>query len=236
MAVSPAMSLSSVLLACEPFRSVNRFLQRPAYEFIFLAPTRAPVRSGIGICIVPDATFDEAIPLDLAVTASSYDQPEEYKRSLQSWLTPARATGSQIFAAIDYGAVFYGRSRPSRRGPSHDALEVRPSIAGQFPRVEFGEEIYVIDGTRLTCGGRPCLTMICFLRWLMRDHGSDGGAAFVAARYLISAGARPDTTLQGRPVRRPDSSLANPHSLRLSTGLMEENIRSAPLASSNWLR
>jgi len=223
VAVSPVMSLSSVLLACEPFRSVNRFLQRPAYEFIFLAPTRAPVRSGIGICIVPDATFDEAIPLDLAVTASSYDQPEEYKRSLQRWLRLHARRGVDL-CGIDYGAVFMAEAGllDGRRATTH--WEVRPSIAGQFPRVEFGEEIYVIDGTRLTCGGHLACHDL-FLALVERDHGSMV-ARFVAAD-LISAGARPDTTLQGSPLGG-QTFIANPH-LRAVNRLMEENIE-APLS------
>ena len=57
--MSPNMSLSSALLACEPLRSVNRFYQQPAYEIVFIGPTREPVTSGIGIAVDPATTFGE---------------------------------------------------------------------------------------------------------------------------------------------------------------------------------
>ena len=57
--VSPNMSLSSVLLACEPLRSVNRFYQQPAYEIVFVAASLDPVVSGIGIAVSPTTTFSD---------------------------------------------------------------------------------------------------------------------------------------------------------------------------------
>jgi transcriptional regulator GlxA family with amidase domain len=212
------MSLSSVLLALEPLRSVNRFLQRPAYEIAFVGPAREPVQSGIGICIVPDAIFDETIAFDIAVIAAAYDQPVEYKRRLQRWLRLHARRGIDL-CGIDYGAVFMAEAGllDGRRATTH--WEVRPSIAGRFPRVEFREEIYVIDGTRLTCGGHLACHDL-FLALVERDHGSMV-ARFVAAD-LISTGARPDNTLQGSP-QGGQTLISNPH-LRAVNRLMEENI------------
>lgn len=100
---------------------------------------------------------------------------------------------------------------------------MRPSVAERFPAVEFRDEIFVIDGPYLTCGGHiSCHDL--FLAVVERDHGP-AVARFVEA-VLIAGPGGPGDTRQGDPLAAtiliPDSRL------RRATEVMEAHIE-APL-------
>ena len=126
------MSLSSVLLACEPLRSVNRFYGRLAYEIAFVGPSREPVVSGIGIAVEPSATFEGDEPYDLVVVVSAYDQPEGYKRALRRFLRRHARRGVDL-CGIDFGAVFLAEAGllDGHRATLH--WEVMDSVVDRFP-------------------------------------------------------------------------------------------------------
>lgn len=220
VALSPAMSLSSMLLAVEPLRSVNRFFQRPAYEIVPVGPSRAPVPSGIGIAVAPEATFDDAEIFDLALAVSAYDQPEPYRRALSRWLR-RQARGGAALCGIDYGAVFLAEAGllDGRRATTH--WELLRALSGRFPTVEFVDGIFVIDGPRMTCAGHLACHDL-FLAVVERAHGA-AVARFVEAD-LISARARPGETRQGDPLTT-GPLIPHPH-LRRAVEAMEANIES----------
>lgn len=218
VALSPAMSLSSLLLAVEPLRSVNRFFQRPAYEIVFVGPSADPVASGIGIAVTPAATFGDGAIFDLALAVSAYDQPEPYRRALARWLRRQARAGATL-CGVDYGAVFLAEAGllDGRRATTH--WEVRKSVAARFPRVAFRDEIFVIDGPRLTCGGHLACHDL-FLTLVEREHGA-AVARFVEAD-LIAGRARPAETRQGDPLTT-GPLIPNAH-LRRAVAIMEANV------------
>ena len=220
--VAPNMSLSSVLLACEPLRSVNRFYGRPAYEIAFVGPSREPVLSGIGIAVEPSATFGGDEPYDLVLAVSAYDQPEGYKRVLRRFLRRHARRGVDL-CGIDFGAVFLAEAGllDGHRATLH--WEVMDSVVDRFPRVSFCDDVYVVDRARLTCGGHLACNDL-FLSVVERHHGARI-AAFVAAD-LICGAPRPADTRQSNPLSW-DPGVRNRH-LRDAIDLMEQNIE-APL-------
>ncbi len=218
VALSPAMSLSSLLLAVEPLRSVNRFFQRPAYEIVLIGPSPEPVASGIGIAVTPAATFADTATFDLALVVSAYDQPEPYRRALARWLR-GQARAGAVLCGVDYGTVFLAEAGllDGRRATTH--WEVRKSVAARFPRVAFCDEIFVIDGPRLTCGGHLACHDL-FLTLVEREHGP-AVARFVEAD-LIAGRARPAQTRQGDPLTT-GPLIPNAH-LRRTVEIMEANV------------
>lgn len=216
--IAPAMSLSSALLAAEPMRSANRFFQRPVYEIVFVGATLAPVATGIGIEVVPGADFADEAAFDLAVVVSAYDQEEGWRRALSAWLRRQARRGAEL-CGVDYGAVFLAEAGllDGRRATTH--WEVRPSVAERFPAVTFTDEIFVIDGPRMTCGGHlSCHDL--FLTLVERDHGA-AVARFVAAD-VIAGPARPGETRQGDPLTA--AALIPNARLRRAAELMEAHI------------
>lgn len=221
--VAPHMSLSSALLACEPLRSVNRFYQRPAYEIVFVGPSRAPVVSGIGIAVHPDRSFDDDDAFDMVVAVSAYDQPDSYKRPLKRFLRRHARLGVEL-CGVDFGVVFLAEAGllDGHRATLH--WEVMGSLVGRFPEVEVCDDVYVIDRLRLTCGGHLACNDL-FLAVVERQQGPKI-ARFVAADILYGA-VRPPETRQSNPLSW-DPTIRNPH-LRHAIDLMEENVEE-PLA------
>ena len=216
--VTPAMSLSSALLALEPLRAASRFFQRPAYEIAFVGESRAPVESGVGIAVAPGATFAEDRWLDMALVVAAYDQPEPWKRALFPWLRRLARQGAEL-CGVDFGAVFLAEAGllDGRRATTH--WEVRPAVAERFPDVDFRDEIFVMDGPRLTCGGHlSCHDL--FLAVVERDHGA-AVARFVEAD-LIAGPGRPGETRQGDPLTAAET-IPDPR-LRRAIEAMEANV------------
>lgn len=216
--VSANMSLSSALLACEPLRSVNRFYQQPAYEIIFIGPSRAPVASGIGIEVVPARTFDDDDELDMVIVVSAYDQPAAYKKALYRFLRRHARRGVEL-CGVDFGAIFMAEAGllNGHRATTH--WEVMPAVVDRFPKVEFCDDVYVMDRKRLTCGGHLACNDL-FLAVVEHQQGAKI-ARFVAAD-IIYGSARPGETRQSNPLSW-DPTIRNPH-LRHAVDLMEENI------------
>lgn len=216
--LSPNMSLSSALLACEPLRSVNRLCRQPAYEIVFVGPTPAPVTSGIGIPVEPAATFEEGAVFDMAVVVASYDQEEGYKRKLARWLRHQARHGADL-CGVDFGVVLMAEMGllDEHRATTH--WEVMSSVMDRFPNIEICDDIYVIDRKRLTCGGHMTCNDL-FLAVVERDHGARM-ARLVAADIIFGA-TRPANTRQSNPLSS-DPMVRN-HHLRQAIDLMEENI------------
>ena len=220
--VSANMSLSSALLACEPLRSVNRFFQQPAYELVFIGPERAPMRSGIGIEVTPTHVFDDDDELDMVVVVAAYDQPAGYKKALNRFLRRHARRGVDL-CGVDFGAILMAEAGllDGHRATTH--WEVMPAVVDRFPRVEFCDDVFVIDGKRLTCGGHLSCNDL-FLAVVEQQQGAKI-ARFVAAD-IVYGSARPGETRQSNPLSW-DPTIRNPH-LRHAVDLMEENIE-APL-------
>lgn len=216
--VSANMSLSSALLACEPLRSVNRFYQQPAYEIVFVGPSRAPVTSGIGIRVEPDRSFDDDDELDMVIVVSAYDQPRAYKKPLYRFLRRHARRGVEL-CGIDFGAIFMAEAGllDGHRATTH--WEVMPAVVDRFPEVDFCDDVYVIDRKRLTCGGHLACNDL-FLALVELQQGARM-ARFVAADIICGA-PRPGDTRQNNPLSW-DPTIRNPH-LRHAVDLMEENI------------
>lgn len=216
--VSANMSLFSALLACEPLRSVNRFYQQPAYEIIFIGPSREPVTSGVGIQVEPARTFDDDDELDMVVVVSAYDQPAAYKKALHRFLRRHARRGVDL-CGVDFGAIFMAEAGllNGHRATTH--WEVMPAVVDRFPKVHFCDDVYVIDRKRLSCGGH----LACNDLFLAVVEQQQGGkiARFVAADIIYGL-ARPGETRQSNPLRW-DPTIRNPH-LRHAVDLMEENI------------
>lgn len=216
--VSPNMSLSSVLLACEPLRSVNRFYQQPAYEIVFVAASRDPVISGIGIAIEPATTFGDDDEFDMIVVVSAHDQPDAYKKPLSRWLRRQARRGVDL-CGVDFGVALMAEAGllDGYRVTLH--WEGMAAVADRFPKLEICDDVYVIDRKVFTCGGHMACNDL-FLAIVERDQGAKI-ARFVAAD-IISGAPRPADTRQTNPLSW-DPTIRNPH-LRHTVDLMEENI------------
>ena len=216
--VSPNMSLSSVLLACEPLRSVNRFYQQPAYEIVFVAASLDPVVSGIGIAVSPTTTFSDDDEFDMVVVVSSHDQPDTYKKPLSRWLRRQARRGVDL-CGVDFGVALMAEAGllDGYRVTLH--WEGIATVADRFPDVDVCDDVYVIDRNVFTCGGHMACNDL-FLAVVERDQGAKI-ARFVTAD-IISSAPRPADTRQSNLLSW-DPTIRNPH-LRHTVDLMEENI------------
>ena len=216
--VSPNMSLSSALLACEPMRSVNRFYRSPAYEITFIGASLEPVVSGIGIAVEPGSTFDDDVQFDMVIVVSSYVQKDDYKKPLRRWLRRQARRGVEI-CGVDFGVCLIAEAGllDGYRVTMH--WEAMASATERFPKLDVCDDVYVIDRNRLTCGGHMACNDL-FLAVVERDQGAKI-ARFVSADIIYGA-SRTGDTRQNNPLSW-DPLIRNPH-LRHAIDLMEENI------------
>lgn len=218
--LSPDMSLSALLMACEPLRAVNRFFQRPAYDLVFVAPSSAPVRSGIGIPVTPHATFaDRSSVFDMVVVAAAYDQDDAYKAALGPFLRHQARCGA-LMGGIDFGTVFLAELGllDGYRASVH--WDVADMVHDRFPAVGICDDLFVVDRDRATCGGHVAANDL-FLTLVEKAHGTEM-ARFVEAD-IISAPARPAETRQ--PVPHDWGGRVGHDHLRQTLDIMEDHIR-----------
>lgn len=216
--VAPEMSLSSVAIACEPMRSANRCFHSEVYEIVFVGPAGGCVVSGIGIAVEPALRFDSGDTFDMVIAVSSFDQPETYKRPLRHFLRRHAHRGAEI-CGVDFGVVFLAEAGllDGHRASVH--WEVMDAVVDRFPDVDVCDDIYVIDGNRLSCGGHMACNDL-FLEVVERHHG-EATADFVAADIL--SGSRRSADIRQTNPLSWDPTIRNAH-LRRATDIMQEHL------------
>lgn len=224
IAIDPKTAMTSLLLACEPMRAVNRFFQSPVYELVFVSESLDTVRCDEGLLVQPAATFDDdATRFDLIIVAALPEHSGTSSDPMRQWLRRHVRSGADL-CGLDGGVVYladagfldgYSAAVP----PSHHA-----HVADQSKRVQLTDALYTIDRDRLTCGGGMAVNDL-FLRVVESDHGTEM-VRFVEAD-IISEPARRPGAYQKRAARPAATTEYDP--IRQALELMEANI-SAPLS------
>lgn len=217
--VTPRCNLAATMAFLDPFRVANYLAGSPLFRWHLYGLAAGVTEASNGLRFDTEPLDRAEERTDLVMVSSSWT-PESYgDEALLSRLRRWARTGAMI-GGLDTGAFILARAGllSGRRATVH--YEHLDAFIELFPDVTATEDLFVMDGGRLTCCGGAAGTDLA-LHILRSLHGD--GLANAAARYVFHDSLRPEGTQQFPQRVEPLGSSA-PSALRHAIRLMEENL------------
>ena len=171
----PDFSLSAFSSAVEVLRLANHVSGQPLYEWTTISVDGAPVKASSGIEVAVQAAIDHAEPQSTVILCGGINIQDWADKAVYAWLRKTERLGANI------GSLCTGSHVLARLGMLDGYRctvhwENLPGFTEDFPEIEVGDDIYVIDRNRFTCaGGFAAADMM--LAFVIRQHGYDLAAA-----------------------------------------------------------
>ncbi|WP_108661933.1 GlxA family transcriptional regulator [Acuticoccus kandeliae] len=162
-------SLLSLASFTEPLRSVNRVLDRTAYNVRLATLTGAPVTSSGGLTINPHIAIADMGPADLAMMCSGLIVEPPEQAEIIAHLR-RRARQGESIGAIATGAWLLGAAKllDGYRATIH--WESRAAFVAAYPEIDVTEAPFEIDRNRFTsAGGTASIDLVAAM--VRIDHG-----------------------------------------------------------------
>jgi AraC family carnitine catabolism transcriptional activator len=159
----PKFSMMAFVSALEPLRVANRLAQRPLYQWEILSHDGGPVAASNNLTLLADRASGDAARYDKLVVVASFEPEAAYDRAVAQWLKRLDRAGVAL-GSIDTGSFLlaWAGLLDGHRATTH--WESLDSFAEQFPRVDVGSGLFIIDRSRFTCaGGTAALDMMLHL-------------------------------------------------------------------------
>lgn len=171
----PQYSMMAFVSALEPLRVANRLAQRTLYKWEIVSVDGAPVAASNQLALVADRAMEQAGSYDKLVVVASFTPEAGYLPATAQWLKKQDRAGVML-GSIDTGSfllAWCGLLDGYRATTHWESLD---SFAEQFPRVDVGSGLFIIDRARFTCaGGTAALDMMLHL--IRLRHGQQLAAA-----------------------------------------------------------
>ncbi len=178
----PGFPMMALTAAVEPLRSANHMSGQNLYEWKLASEDGLPVASGAKLQLVTDISIQDAEHFDYVFVAAGLDVDDYRNRHVYSWLK-RQAAADVTLGALSTGTMLLARAGvPLGRCTIH--WESQRQLKEEFPDLTVTNDLYCIDGNRMTCaGGISALDMV--LSMISAHHGPDL-AAQVAEQFLHS--------------------------------------------------
>jgi AraC family carnitine catabolism transcriptional activator len=197
------LTLTSLI---DGMRAANRLGDSECFRYsIATTDGQAAVASNGFIVPAQHALSDAPIAPHIFVLASYEPKPQVIRQFLR-FVRKAAHRGATLYG-IDQGSLILAEAGllDGHRATTH--WEVLPSLQDRHPNVSFAEELFVMDGKRVTCAGHSaCLDLIV---QIIADHHGPALASSVMQEMIYSRrrnGQERQRTLTG-PVDGADSPL-----------------------------
>ncbi|SET29097.1 GlxA family transcriptional regulator [Oceanicella actignis] len=164
-------TLIAFAAAIEPLRIANMASGRTLYRWRVLSESGEPVRASCGVELRVDGPLQECPREATAIICGGIDVAKRATRPLINWLRREARRGVAM-GAVCTGAHVLARAGllDGRRATIH--WENREGFAEEFPEVDLGGHVYVLDGDRMTAaGGASSADMM--LRIIAAEHGAE---------------------------------------------------------------
>ncbi len=180
----PNLSMIAFASALEPLRIANRLTHRSCYAWTLLSPTGGPVHCSNGVEIAVDSGLEEIDSNSILFVCSGVDAAFAATRPVLAWLRRQNARGVAL-GALCTGAHILARAGllEGRRCTIH--WESLPTVAEEFPSLEFSSRVFEIDRDRYTCAGGAAASDL-MLQLISNDYGEQL-SGMVADMILYSA-------------------------------------------------
>ncbi|MSU90200.1 helix-turn-helix domain-containing protein [Rhodobacteraceae bacterium 2CG4] len=156
--------------ALEPLRLANWIAKSPLYQWQVVAGDGAPVPCSAGMAIQPDGGLEDLPREATVIVVGGVDVKRAVTKPVLTWLRRESRKGVTV-GAICTGAQALAMAGllEGRRATIH--WDNRDSFAEEFPEIELTQNVFVIDGNRLTASGGTTPSDL-MLRLIARDHGT----------------------------------------------------------------
>ena len=159
----PKFSMMAFVSALEPLRVANRLAQRTLYRWEILSQDGAPVAASNNLSLLAARATLNAGQYDKLVVVASFEPEAAYDRTVAQWLRRLDHAGVAL-GSIDTGSFLlaWAGLRDGYRATTH--WESLDSFAEQFPKIDVGSGLFIIDRSRFTyAGGTAALDMMLHL-------------------------------------------------------------------------
>ncbi len=254
----PNYSMIACANALEALRMANRLIGREDYSWRIITLDGQAVAASNGLTLQPTVALAQAGAFDAVFVCGGVDVRHATGRPLIAALRHL-AVGRTALGALCTGSFALAEAGLLGRRRCAIHWENLSAIREEFPDIDFVEDLYAIDGDRLTCtGGVAPLDMMTHL--IAARHGRDVArrvsAQFIVERDRAGAERQPASThlraAKGHPqleaaVRMLEGDPASPKSpsevaaaVRLSSRQLERlfvrHLGQTPAAFSSGLR
>ncbi|WP_171210507.1 GlxA family transcriptional regulator [Ruegeria sp. HKCCA5426] len=218
--VAPSFNLAATMGFIDPFRAANYLDGKPYFKWEFASETG-------GYCVSSNGSGIDTVALDQVATKgydvviiSSSWTPEKHvtahiAKALRQW-----ARNGTTLGALDTGAFILAQAGLLNGKKATVHYEHIDAFQELFPDVEVVENLFVLDGNRITCcGGTAAVDL--GLQVLQGIHGS--ALANAAARYIFHDRLRGPSDMQQPKTNEPLGTTV-PAKLRTAIQVMEANL------------
>ncbi|MFV0473442.1 MAG: AraC family transcriptional regulator, partial [Pikeienuella sp.] len=203
----PQFSMMAFMSATEPLRVANRLARARLFDWIAVSADGGAVSASSGLTVMPDGGLEAAADLPTLFVCAGFEPERHAAPPLLAGLRRLARKGA-VLGALDTGAWLLARAGllDGARVTLH--WESAPAFRETFPDIEVSQDLYEIDGRRITCaGGTAALDLM--LEMIAARHGRDLALA-VARQFIhdgVRAGAMPQKGRAPAPRGRPDRRL-----------------------------
>ncbi|NOD93953.1 helix-turn-helix domain-containing protein [Ruegeria sp. HKCCD4884] len=218
--VAPSFNMAATMAFIDPFRAANYLDGKPYFKWDFVSEAG-------GFCVSSNGAGIETQPLDalsfteadIVIVSSSWTPERHLTSKLGTTLRQLARSGATL-GALDTGAFILAQAGllNGRRATVH--YEHIDALQELYPGIEVVENLYVMDGNRLTCCGGSAATDFG-LQILQGIHGS--ALANAAARYVFHDRLRGPSEQQ-QPQRTEPLGTTVPAKLKTAIQVMEANL------------
>jgi len=220
MIVAPSFNISATMSFIDPFRAANYLDGKIYFKWQFVSEVGGfcPASNGAGIetAGLADIASDRA---DIVIVSSSWT-PEKHMtaktgNALRNW-----DRGGATLGALDTGAFVLAQAGllKGRRATVH--YEHIDAFQELYPDVDVVENLYALDGNRITCCGGGASVDFA-LQILQGIHGS--ALANAAARYIFHDRLRGLAAMQHPEGNEPLGTVV-PATLKTAIQVMEAHL------------
>ena len=215
----PAFNAHATTGFIDPLRAANYVDARHLYRWQYYSVDGGNIPASNGMSIATEAlTSLDDVP-DLVLVSASWTPEQHRDKALLGALRHHAHSGS-VMCGIDTGAFLLGYAGLLDKHRVTVHYEHMDAFAEVFPTVELSEDLFVLDGTILTCCGGGAATDLA-LEIVRSRHGID--LANAAARYIFHDRLRAAIEGQNAALHEP-IGYAVDGKLREAIVLMERNL------------
>ena len=218
--VTPSFNMSATVGFLDPFRAFNYLNGQTVFHWTVASVQGGSCRASNGLSIdtlpLPEVT-DRAF--DIVALSSSWTPESHGSKSLQGALRHWAREGRTL-VGLDTGAFILAEAGllGGRRATVH--YEHIDAFKELYPDTDVTEELFVLDGNRITCCGGAAATDVA-LHVIRAQLGE--AQANAAARYIFHQRLRPEGSPQNPAAAEPLGSTV-PVLVRRAITLMEKNL------------
>lgn len=225
--LTPNLSMIAFASALEPLRIANRLTHKTCYEWSLHSVDGIPIRCSNGVEIAPDSSLTDVDTEAILFVCSGVDAAFAATRPVLTWLRRQNARG------VALGALCTGSHILAKAGLLNDRRctihwESLPTVAEEFPSLQFTSHVFEIDRDRYTCAGGAAASDM-MLQIISNDYGDDL-SGMVGDMILYSArgpGVEQRLSIPGRLGVRHPKLIAVIRAMEMN---IEEPIRPSVLA------